>query len=339
MNRYFSPFSLLFCSLSLIFCLYLPGCTDKTSRSAYSDILNKEPFSSLTDSIAKAPENDNLYFQRAVLLNQKDYAEPALADFRKAWSLKKEEKYALGISTILQETKPAESISFLNEALKDLPASVLLRLSLARAYDAQNKTGEALAVCQDLLQHAPERVDVLKLTASLQERKGNKPESVRFLEKAYSLAPFDIDLNYMLALQYAETKNGKLLSLCDSLIRIDTLKVHGEPYYYKGIYYSNINEKQKAIAQFNEAILHDYNFIEAHIEKGAVLFELKKYEDALKVFNLALTISPNVADTYYWIAKCEQALGQKQDARLNYQRAYGLDKTFTAAKDSADKLK
>ena len=66
---------------------------------------------------------------------------------------------------------------------------------------------------------------------------------------------------------------------------------------------------------------------------------MKKNTDALKVFNLALTISPDYADNYYWIAKCQQALGLKEEAKLNYQRAFGLDQGFKAARDSANKLK
>ena len=42
---------------------------------------------------------------------------------------------------------------------------------------------------------------------------------------------------------------------------------------------------------------------------------------------------------YYWIAKCQQAMGQTAEAKLNYQRAFGLDQSFTAARDSANKLK
>jgi hypothetical protein len=32
-------------------------------------------------------------------------------------------------------------------------------------------------------------------------------------------------------------------------------------------------------------------------------------------------------------------LGNKEDAKLNYQRAYGLDKTLTEAKEATDRLK
>jgi hypothetical protein len=39
------------------------------------------------------------------------------------------------------------------------------------------------------------------------------------------------------------------------------------------------------------------------------------------------------------MGKCQEALGQKDEAKLNYQRAYELDKTFTDAKEAADNLK
>jgi tetratricopeptide (TPR) repeat protein len=318
--------------------IFTSGCNDKTGASPFDEILARPPYSALTDSIKKEPKRDDLYFKRAILLNKSNLPEPALADFQKAWSLKKEEKYALGVSTILMDKKPDSAIAFLNQALRDVPNSFLLQLTLARSYDAQNRTDEALKTCNTILQVNPEQVDVLKMKSSLLDKKGDTAESITTLEKAYSFTPFDLELNYMLALKYAESKNVKLLSLCDSLIKKDSLSVHAEPYYYKGIYYSNINDKSKALSMFSQATQHDYSFLDAYIEKGAILYEQKKYNEALKVFQLASTLSATFASAYYWMGKCQEQLGQKDEARLNYQRAYGLDKTFTEAKEAADRL-
>jgi len=54
---------------------------------------------------------------------------------------------------------------------------------------------------------------------------------------------------------------------------------------------------------------------------------------------LALKVSATYADAYYWLGKCQEAMGKKEDARLSYQRAYGLDKSLTEAKEAADRLK
>ena len=212
-------------------------------------------------------------------------------------------------------------------------------MTLARGYDALNKTDDALKICETILVKNPEQVDVLKMKADLLDKKDDQPAAIMVLEKAYSLTPFDIDLNYALAFKYAENKNSKVIALCDSLIRIDSMNIHAEPYYYKGIYFSNINDKAKALTLFSEAIQHDYYFLNAYIEKGRVQYDQKKFDDALKTFQLANTISATFADAYFWMGRCEEALGQKEEAKLNYQRAFSLDKTFTKAKEAADSLK
>lgn len=334
MNKIAKIFVTLITGLILI-----SSCNDKGTDSVYADILSQPPFASLTDSIKQEPKNDELYFRRAVLLNTNNLPEPALLDFKKAWLLKKDERYAFGLGNLLLDKKPDSAILFLNNALSELPGSFLLQLTLARALNAQNKTDEALKICNEILQKTPEQVDVLKIKAELLGKKGNINESISILEKAYLLTPFDIDLNYELAFKYAESKNAKVVALCDSIIKVDTLNLHAEPYYYKGIYFSNIADKAKAISLFDQAIQHDYYYLNAYIEKGRVLYDQQKFDAALSVFKLANTVSPKFPDAYFWMGKCYEAMQQKDEAKSNYIKAYGLDNTFTEAKEAADKLK
>ena len=319
--------------------IFISSCTDKESKSPFGEILNQPPYTALTDSIKDDPKNDQLYFNRAVLLNTNNLPEPALADFKKAWSIKKDEKYAFGLSNLLLGKNPDSAINFLREALAVLPNSFLLQLTLVRSLNEQNKTDEALQLANNILKNNPDQVDVLKIKAALLDKKGNPAEAITLLEKAYRLTPYDIDLNFDLAYKYAENKNEKVISLCDSLIRIDTLGLHVEPYYYKGIYFSNLNDKSRALMLFNQAIQHDYYFLNAYIEKGRVLYDQKKMTEALKTFQLANTISPKFSDAWFWMAKCQEAMGQKEEALLNYQRAFALDNGFIEAKEAADKLR
>lgn len=330
---------LFFACLLVFFNWACGGGNNKEENSPFTELLSSPLYSSFTDSIRKSPKNPELYFRRAVILNANNEAEPALEDFRKAWSLEKNEKYALGVSTLLLDKKPDSAMAFIRKALEFLPQSMLLRLSLARALDAQNKADEALAICNEILTKNPKQVDILKMKAGLLNKKGLPADALQILEFAYSLTPYDVELNYMLALRLAEAKNPKLISLCDSLIRADSLGNHAEPYYYKGIYYSNTANRPAAIEQFDEAIKHDYYFLDAYIEKGSVYYDQKKYTEALKVFRLANTLSPAFPDAWYWMAKCQEAMGQKTEAKLNYEKAFGLDKNFTEAKEGADRLK
>ncbi len=314
------------------------ACRQGGQASPYQDILENQPFSALSDSIHKDPQNHVLLFRRAVLLNSNNFPEPALDDFRNAWQLKKDEQYALGIGTLLLEKKADSAIQFLQHALQELPHSFLLTLNLARAYTEKENWQQALDLCDTMLQWYPQSVDVLKLKAILLDKTANVHAATQLLEQAYQLTPYDTELNYILALRYAESKNPKVLALCDSLIRADSAGLHGEPYYFKGIYFANTNEKQKALASFDAAVKHDYYLLEGYIEKGSLYFEMKKYTEALEVFRLALSISPDFADAYYWAARCQEETGDRENAALNYRRAWELDKSFTEAEAAMKRL-
>ena len=58
----------------------------------------------------------------------------------------------------------------------------------------------------------------------------------------------------------------------------------------------------------------------------------------MQTFTLALKIAPASADFYYLLGNTQHALGNDNEAKLNYLRAYGLDKSLTDAKEAADKL-
>jgi tetratricopeptide (TPR) repeat protein len=315
------------------------GCNSNAdSSSPFDEILSQPPFASITDSIRKQPGRDDLYFRRAVLLNKNNLPEPALVDFRKAWSIAPVEPYAVGVSTILLEKKPDSAILFLKKAIEEIPTSIFLQLSLARVYDTQGKTDEALTACNNLLQNEPQQVNTLMLKSDLLLKKEDTSAAIRALEQAYHFVPSNREISNKLAYQYAETKNSKAILLADSLIRKDSLKLFAEPYYVKGMYYTNINDREKAIQQFDATIKQDHRFLNAYIEKGKILFDQKKTAEALKTFELANTITPSFPDAWYWIGRCQEIAGQKEEAKLNYEKAYSLDKTFTEAKDAAEKI-
>ena len=316
----------------------ITSCNNSNDSSPYEEMLSRPPYANLTDSIRQNSSDANLYYRRGMLLYKNNNNPPALADLRIAWSLTKKEQYAVAISNILLD-KPDSAVLFLRDALKMLPQSIPLHINLIQAYADDQKTNDALVICDKVLQQHPGEVAVLMMKADLLEQTNDTSGSILTLQQAYRFAPSNQDLCYNLAFKFAQSKNPKVLALCDSLLHNDTIEKKAEPWYFKGIYYSNINEKAKALENFNKAIQSDYSFLDAYMDKGQVLYDQKKYADAVGVFQLALKVSATYADAYYWLGKCQEALGQKEDAKLNYQRAYGLDKSLTEAKEAAESLK
>jgi tetratricopeptide (TPR) repeat protein len=63
-----------------------------------------------------------------------------------------------------------------------------------------------------------------------------------------------------------------------------------------------------------------------------------KYQDAIQVYDLALKVSNTYADAFFWKGKCQQELGQKEEARKNYLKAFALDNSLAEAKEAAARI-
>jgi len=320
----------------VISALALQACNSNDDTT--DSILTQPPYNKLTDSIKLAPNNAELYYHRGSLLYNNNQILTAEKDLRKAWEINPKEEYALSVVTVLKQRNVDSAILFLQKALQKLPNSVALQIGLARGFQQKNQLDKALNICNTIIQKYPNQIDALILKSELLEAMNKNDEALQALETAYSYAPDDVELVHKLCFEYANNKNSKTLKLADSLLKADTQKTHAEPNYFKGLYYENIGNYDEALKNFDAAISRDYYFIDAYMDKTQTLYDEKKYSDALKTLQLATTVSPTYAPAYYWLGKVQEAMNDKTNAKLNYQRAYGLDTTLKQAKQAADRL-
>ena len=146
---------------------------------------------------------------------------------------------------------------------------------------------------------------------------------------------------YLVALGtvYAETKNPKSLIIADALLKANRVKSGKDAMFVKGLYYSYTNDKKKAINYFDSSLQMDFTYMFSYREKAIALYDLGKYEEALEVLKKAVTIQNNFDEGYYWMGKCFEKLGRKDDAIQSYQTALLYDKNFTEAKEALEKIK
>lgn len=166
----------------------------------------------------------------------------------------------------------------------------------------------------------------------------NPLESTTTYENSIDTVAADTPTAYDRALQLAEAGDPKLLPLCDSLVKYDSLRAGASPFYYRGIYHATRKEMKEALAFFDKTIVADYRFLEAYIEKAALLYEIKKPELALQELELVRTISPGYAPTHYWIGKINESTGQTGTALHHYQMALSLDSTIIEARQGIERL-
>ena len=216
--------------------------------------------------------------------------------------------------------------------------SITSEIAKAKELQDGGKFEQAFAIADAMTRKYPGQLDALSIKAQILKAQGKGDEALTLLEKAYALQPRDKELAYDLAYEYADAKNQKALSLADTLIKYDKTETIARAWFIKGTYHNNLGNEKEALRYFDSSNIADYNFIDAYLDKGQILLRQKKYEQALRTFAIGQKVSPATADFYFWVAKTQEAMGNKADAKANYERAYALDNTMTEAQKAAEKL-
>ncbi|HLZ88969.1 MAG TPA: tetratricopeptide repeat protein [Puia sp.] len=331
-------------TLFLVVCcagLLTMGCNGHSDKkNDQAAVLHHMPYAPLTDSLdqAKGDEAAGLHFRRAELLAHNNLHELAADDYRRSWDLHPDEmtgfRYASTLSIIGQADR---AIQVLKECTKKYPANPSFPSMLGELYQQSGKMKDALDIYDELIAKDTGNFEAWYEKGLLLEKARDTAGALLALEKAYSLQPVNT-YGLELAHLYAEKRNPAALSICDGILHKDSTHELLDPLFIKGIYYSNINQYKKAIIQFDSCISRDWKFTDAYLEKGIALFEQKQYDTAMSTFLMTVRVSNTYPDGYYWVGRCYEATGHKDQAILYYRQAVALDKDFTEAADRIKKL-
>jgi len=232
----------------------------------------------------------------------------------------------------------------LRDSLKKYPTDTLIKYNLVLTLQEAGRYREAVNVLDSMNITMGDSTQMKAYLNSLYKRAEllmlakDTVNAIKTLE--FFVIPGELtEAGLQLANLYAETRNPRTISFCDSMNKNDESKRDPNPDYLKGVYYYNINDYNKALEQFNSCIKKDYTFLDAYMEKGRILFKQSKFKEAMEVYDIAIKVSNTFADAHFWKGKCQEALGQKEEAKISYQRAYAFDKDLTEAKEAADRIK
>ena len=126
--------------------------------------------------------------------------------------------------------------------------------------------------------------------------------------------------------------------MAEALLYANKAGAEKEAYFIKGLYYSYNNEKEKAIPFFDKCININYTFMDAYLEKGIALYDLKKYSEAATVLQKAVMVQNNYDKGYYYLGRCFEKLNNKEDAIEAYKMALLYDPNYVEAQDALGKL-
>jgi tetratricopeptide (TPR) repeat protein len=321
-----------------LFAALAAGCQMAGNNNAENDLLKTQPYASLTDSINQFPDNASLYLRRAELLTKNNRHEIAFYDFKKSWQINPAEQTGFEyVSNLTINARTDDAIQLLRDCIAKFPSQPEFKRLLSDAYVQAGKPAEALVLFDNILKNDSTDAEAWYEKGRLLEEMRDNVTAIACLKKAYLMQP-TITYTLELANRYAENINPEALRLADDVIARDSARELTDPFFIKGIYYSNSKQYDSAIVQFDSCIGRDWKLTQAYIEKGIAFFKQKNYDNALNTFRLAATVSFSSPDAYFWIGRCYEAINKKEEAARYYQKALLLDKDFTEAREALKRV-
>jgi tetratricopeptide (TPR) repeat protein len=310
----------------------------KNAEKDYSGLLNSPPVKNTTDSIERFPDEPELRLRRAMTLSQMNEHEAATADYKKAWEITGDENVALMYASNLMLSQHLdEAMSFLQNAAHKFPENSEFNRRLAEIQVQQGNYKAAISRYDEILTTDSSNFEAWHDKGKLLLHLRDTSQAIAALERSFELMPINYS-GLALANIYIANKDPRALEICDLLLSRDSSSTQTEPLFMKGVYYADTKKYDEAIKIFDECIRRDWKMTDAYIEKGIILYERKHFDEALKVFSMTATVSNTDADAYYWMGRCLEATGKKDDAIANYQRALALDQTFSEAREALRRL-
>jgi len=299
-------------------------------------------------------EEDNL-LDIAYLYTDSDLPEKALPWFEKAFKANPEnEEIRMSLAECYGECKQMEKGADLyNQLLDKDPYSVKYWFDLGRFYYTAEEFNKALEAYEFALTIDTNHPGSILMTAHCYYKLENFEKSCEYYEryekldpksgmtvffiglcyfnlKKYEkciekfietldinqgLSPDTIDINTYIALSYSE------LGLLDEAINYIDLAINEDDtctdsYLNKGKIYLNFSDREKAAISFGEAIKINPEDPKTFSEMGAIYFENKIYDLALKCFETVESYSPGYDNNYISLAYASAALGELED--FNY---------------------
>jgi len=230
---------------------------------------------------------------------------------------------------------PEKEALLKNEVLK-YPDSAILKENLIQYYRENNSYDIALSHADKAVKKDSLNARWWDIKATLHLENEDTVNAIRSFEKAVGLMA---DPQYIISLGilYAQTKNKNALLLADALL-MSKAPAEKESLFIKGLYYSNTNEKQKAIFFYDKCLTVSYSFMYAYREKAVALYDLGKYNESVAVLKKAVTLQNNFEEGYFFMGRSLEKLNRTQEAIESYQTALMYAPDYIEAKDALGRL-
>ena len=224
--------------------------------------------------------------------------------------------------------------------VKTFPDSIPLQLKFHEKLFTNGNQKKAMDGLMKLAEQYPERTDLLNQLAEMAIQTADTNLSIHYLNQSIEVNPDQSDAAFMLAGIYASQKNPIWEKIATQLInKKDDPIAAAKGHYLIGIQLANANKINEAMNEFDKAIVSNFTFTDAYIEKAILLFETQKTDDAIELLFKAQELDRKSPDISFWLGECFLRKKDEQRALAFFEQTLDLDPEYKAATDRIANIK
>lgn len=233
-----------------------------------------------------------------------------------------------------------KKVDFLESDALSFPDSASLHLRWAEELLAQGDTAGGIDVLLKYQDHFPGNTSILNGIgyASLLAKDTNA--AIFHLENSLFINQNQPEIEMELAFIFQSQNNSRWNEISTLMIGDAQNQIRSSRgYFVRGIYESNHNLLDQAVASFDSSILQQFTFVDAYIEKSLLLIEKNNVKQAMDGLYKALELDRKNPDIYFLAGECKRKLNEFEGAKNFYLQALELDPNHAGARDNLKKIK
>lgn len=187
---------------------------------------------------------------------------------------------------------------------------------------------QALKACDQAIVAHPDLAEAHDFRGLILCRMGRYREALPAYDRALRLEPEFVtallDKAELLVFYLHEDEDA--IALTDRVLRLSAQDLDSaQAHHLKGVAYANLGLYEEAVRNFDVSVSLDPEYPDTHCERGVSLFEAYRFSEALRALKAAVSLDPSHARPHHFLALLYEHLGEDGHAARERAIAAELD--------------
>lgn len=296
----------------------------KQTENVVSDSVPDE-LKVLNSRVAQAPGSVTPYLDRAGYFARNNMPNEALQDINFALNINENDPdiYATLSDAYMYEGKMQRSLDAIKKARELSPNVGVYDVKMARIYLTMSDYKQTFNALREGLRKDPDNAEAFFISGLANEEMGDTLKAIDNYQMAVAKKQDHYEALKQLGILFSMQRSRLAI---DYLRNAATLRPESpDPLYILAMYYQENGDPDKALGTYGEILLLDPTYKLAHYNKGYVFLVYKTdYLQAIESFSKAIELDAEYADAYYNRGLSYELLGDRQTARIEYEKVLRL---------------